>query len=179
MLPVRAKGTRIFGGTRWHRDSDLDVASVGFASYLEPLDSQNGALRVLRGSQWADATDMAFGMAVDGSETAGEAIATMPGDIIAFDEHLWHSSVGGHDRRQWRVDFVADPVSTEEEERVHSYFEEIFQPGWDGGYDVDRYPSYGAHWQRSGRPWIDRLREFGAYELASDEETSARAHRPA
>src|SRR4051794_5395188 len=50
VLPVRAKGMRYFGSTSWHTDSSHPIASVGFAAYLEPLDAENGALRVLPGS---------------------------------------------------------------------------------------------------------------------------------
>jgi ectoine hydroxylase-related dioxygenase (phytanoyl-CoA dioxygenase family) len=178
VIPTRAKGIRYFGGTRWHRDSHLDVASVGFASYLEPLHADNGGLRVLKGSHQSRFADPPPDRTRDGSGTAGEAVATTPGDVIAFDEHLWHSSIGGQSRRQWRVDFVVDPVSTDEEAQVRAYFAAIFQPGWDGGYDVDRYPSYGVHWQASGRRWIDRLRALGVYECANNEEDWVRERRP-
>ncbi len=167
VIPTRAKGTRYFGGTAWHRDSNLDVASVGFAAYLEPLDGDNGALRVARASHLSATTPS------DPDEVA-EPVSTLPGDVIAFDEHLLHSSSGGRDRRQWRVDFVADPVGADEEAMVRSYFCGIFPRGWDGGYDVDRYPSYGAHWQRSERPSTDRLRQLGVYDLASSEEAWVR-----
>ncbi len=177
VIPTRAKGTRYFGGTAWHRDSDLDVASVGFASYLEPLEAHSGALRVLKGSHRSNSAKLPVDTTMDGSRPAGQAIATMPGDVIAFDEHLWHWSVGGHNRRQWRVDFVADPVSTDDEAKVREYFAVIFQQGWDGGYDVDRYPSYGVYWRGSGRPWIDRLRDLGVYDLADNEEAWVRAQR--
>jgi len=49
---------------------------------------------------------------------------------------------------------------------------------WDGGYDVDRYPSYGEEWRRSDRPYTDRLRQLGVYELADNEECWMRMHRP-
>jgi hypothetical protein len=167
VIPTRAKATRyLAGSTAWHRDSDLPLASVGFAGYLEPLDGPNGALRVRRGSH----RPMPAGAA------DGDPIATVPGDIIAFDEHLWHSSTGGGARRQWRVDFVVDPADGDE--LLRTYFAAVFQPGWDGGYDVDRYPSYGLSWQRSGRPWADRLGALGVYELADAEEAWVRQHRP-
>jgi hypothetical protein len=174
VIPGRAKGIHYFGGTRWHRDSDIEVGSVAFASYLEPLNADDGALRVFRGSHQSKSTEFPPDTTTVGS---GEAIATTPGDIIIFDEHLWHSSIGGHNRRQWRVDFIADPVSADEEATVRAYFARIFPPEWDGGYDVDRYPSFGVHWQRSGRPWIDRLRDLGAYERAENEEDWVRARR--
>jgi hypothetical protein len=171
VIPTRAKGTRYFGGTSWHRDSDMDLASVGLAAYLEPLDAHSGALRVIGGSHLSDT-------ATPGPEVAEVVVSTVPGDVIAFDEHLFHSSAGGHDRRQWRVDFVADPVGPDEEVTVRSYFAGIFPLEWDGGYDVDRYPSYGEEWRRSGRPWTDRLRQLGVYQLADDEERWMRTHRP-
>ena len=54
VLPGRAKGTEYHGETGWHRDSDLVVASAGFAAYLEPLAASSGALRLLPGSHHAD-----------------------------------------------------------------------------------------------------------------------------
>jgi hypothetical protein len=170
VIPTRAKATRYFGGTPWHRDCDMDVASVGLAAYLEPLDAHSGALRVIHGSH----------LSVTGTpsrEVVGSAVSTMPGDVIAFDEHLFHSSDGGCDRRQWRIDFVADPMGPDEEVTVRCYFAGIFPLEWDGGYDVDRYPSYGEEWRRSARPWTDRLRRLGVYGLADDEEHWMRAHR--
>jgi hypothetical protein len=170
VIPTRAKGTRYFGGTSWHRDSDMDLPSLGLAAYLEPLDAHSGALRVIGGSHRS-------GTATPGPGVAGVAVSTVPGDVIAFDEHLFHSSAGGHDRRQWRVDFVADPVGADEEVTVRSYFAGIFPLEWDGGYDVDRYPSYGEKWRRSDRPYTDRLRQLGVYELADNEECWMRMHR--
>ena len=97
--------------------------------------------------------------------------------MIAFDERVLHASAGGSDRRQWRVDFFADPEGEEAEGRVRAWLAGIFQPGWDGGYDIDRYPSYGAHWQQSGRREVQRLRDLGAYALAAQEEEAALAGR--
>ena len=37
-------------------------------------------------------------------------LATIPGDVIVFDEHLTHGSDGGAVRRQWHVDFIAEPL---------------------------------------------------------------------
>ncbi len=172
MLPIRAKGTKILGDTAWHRDSELDVASIGFVGYLEPVDATSGALRVLPGSHREPPAAVPTGTPIEGAAAMGEPIASEPGDLIAFDEHLFHASAGGRDRRQWRVDFVADPVDVDEEERVRLLLDGIFPPGWDGGYDVDRYPSFGTHWQESGRPSVGRLRELGAYDRAEAEENA-------
>jgi phytanoyl-CoA dioxygenase PhyH len=183
VLPVRAKGMRYFGGTPWHRDSPLDLASVGFAAYLEPLQADSGALRVLPGSHRHD-----FGGAVQAYLAAlgadspalalpGFPIVTEPGDVIAFDEHLFHASTGGTTRRQWRVDYFRDPTSAAEEEVVRRYFAGIFPPDWDGGYDVETFPSYGPDWRGSGRLAAHRLGELGAYEFAAVQEKFARSRR--
>ena len=47
VLPGRAKGTRYFGSSRLHADSDVTIPSLGFVAYLEPVDATSGALRVL------------------------------------------------------------------------------------------------------------------------------------
>ncbi len=175
-VPLRAKGTRYFGETAWHRDSDLDVASLGFVAYLEPVHSDDGALRVLPGSHRHRPRRAPHGIPTRAA-TLGEAIETEPGDIIVFDEHLYHASAGGANRDQWRVDFFADPETVAEAAEVQTYLAGVYQVGWDGGYDLDRYPSYSEHWRGSPRPGARRLRDLGAYDLADAEERAARASR--
>ena len=190
VLPVRAKGVRYFASANWHHDSDQDVASVGFVAYLDRLDADNGALRLIPGSHRHDfgrgLHELISGRSLLLDDAQFEAwsaslpgcpVPTDPGDVIAFDEHLYHASFGGRNRRQWRVDYVKDPVGADEEAKVRSFFSRLYQPDWDGGYDVDRYPSYGAHLMASGRPWVRRLAELGACEAADREEDFARSRR--
>jgi hypothetical protein len=176
VLPVRAKGMHYFGGTAWHSDSRHDVGSVGFAAYLESLNGENGALRVLPGShrgEFGDAVaDCLAALDADAPITSlpGVPIGTSPGDVIAFDEHLFHASTGGTVRRQWRVDYVCDPASANEEEKVRRYFAGIFPSKWDGAYDPIKFPSYGRHWLNSGRPAVKRLHHLGVHQLATMQE---------
>jgi hypothetical protein len=165
VLPVRAKGVRYFGATPWHVDSTLELASVGFAAYLSPLRAGTGALRVVVGSHRG---------ATAGSELALE---TEPGDLIAFDEHLSHSSQGGSERLQWRADYLRAPRSPDERALAYRYFSRIFAPDWDGGYDAEAFPSYGPDWQRSARPAVAALRELGVYQLAEEQEAFMRSQR--
>ena len=165
VLPVRAKAVEYHGSSSWHRDSESDVASVGFACYLDPLTATTGALRVVPGSHRHEDRDAV-------------AVETTPGDVIVFDEHLLHSSAGGGVRYQWRVDYVARPVGPSDHQRVTEYFEAMFSPEWDGGYDVDRFPTYGEHWRRSCAPADAELLEaVGAYAAADEEEAAARRRR--
>jgi hypothetical protein len=180
VLPTRAKGVRYSGNTAWHTDSNLPIASLGIVTYFESLGEESGALRVLPGSHRAEfATALrSLGIAGKPAETLpSHTILTEPGDIIVFDEHLFHASSGGKTRRQWRVDYIADPANAEAEEQARGYFKELYRPDWDGGYDVDRYPSYGSDWLQSPRRAVARLEALGVYELAANQEAFARSRR--
>src|SRR5581483_1145927 len=180
VLPTRAKGVRFSGNTPWHTDSTSPLASVGCLAYLERLGANDGALRVLPGSQHLDFRDALRGLRVEGMAVPSlpaHVVKTEPGDLILLDEHLFHSSFGGGTRRQWRVDFVNAPVGAEAEDLTKSYFAGIYPLDWDGGYDVDRYPSYGADWRSSSHPFVAQLEALGVYELAAAQEAFTRSRR--
>jgi hypothetical protein len=177
VLPSRAKATTYRGSTKWHRDSDSSLKSVGFLFYLEPVEAESGGLRVLPGSHFADYAGAVQAYMTQAEVVPGIAIPTMPGDAIALDERVFHASSGGDQRRQWRVDFVADLPGSDD--ALRDYFARQYTPGWDGGYDVDRYPSYGEYWRTLDAGWSQRLDELGAYEAAEEAEEHARAIRTA
>jgi len=180
VLPTRAKGVRYFGNTPWHVDSELPIASAGILAYLGQLGPDNGALLVLPGShrpEFANSIREYGGVDMNATSMPSHVIRTEPGDVIALDEHLYHASIGGVVRRQWRTDFVVDPPGAEAEAQTKSYYAGIFPPEWDGGYDVDRYPSYGPDWRQSARRAVARLESLGVYELAERQEEFARSRR--
>lgn len=182
VFPLRVKGMRYFGETGWHVDSERPIASVGFAAYLDPLDGDTGALRVLPGSHTgsyakAVAEHVARTAARDAFALPGVPLSTNPGDVIVFDEHLWHASARGNERLQWRVDYVRMPTSDEGRAITRAYLEDTFPPDWDGGYDAGRNPSYGPDWQSSGRAAVEKLRALGVYELARRQEDFMKKNR--
>lgn len=182
VLPTRAKGVRYFGDTPWHTDSDSPLTSVGFLAYLEPVGAESGALRVLPGSHHPQLRGAIRALGAADLAAPGlphHAVATEPGDMILLDEHLFHASFGGGTRRQWRVDYVSAPMGAEAETRTKSYFASIYAPDWDGGYDVDRYPSYGPNWRNSSRAAVAQLEALGVYELAATQEAFTRSKRRA
>src|SRR5262249_37454141 len=158
-------------------DSESPITSIGFLAYLESLNAANGALRVLPRSHRKEYGDEIRALLVteEAPITAipAHVIETVPGDLIVIDEHLFHGSAGGSLRRQWRVDYLPVPVDDDTEKQTKAYFEMIYPPDWDGGYDPDRYPSYGADWINSGRPAAAQLERFGVYELAARQEAFA------
>jgi hypothetical protein len=180
VLPGRAKGTEYLGGAGWHRDSGLPVASVGFLAYLEPLSPGRGALRILPGSHRDEHVVERFlaeAEAEPGRDEAGRAVETDPGDVVVLDEHVLHGSSGGVRRRQWRVDYVAEPESEAEEAEVRAWYAGSFPPGWEPGYDIELFPSFGPDWLGSGQPWVAAMARLGAYEAASREEDFVRRRR--
>jgi phytanoyl-CoA dioxygenase PhyH len=180
VLPTRAKGVRYFGDTAWHTDSDLPLTSVGFLTYLEPVDGESGALRVLPGSQHPQFREAIRALGATGpmgSQLPDHVVAAEPGDMILLDEHLFHASFGGGRRRQWRVDYLRAPGSAESQILTKSFFAGLYTPEWDGGYDVDRYPSYGPYWQNSSRPAVAQLQALGVYDLAAAQEAFMRSRR--
>lgn len=181
VLPTRAKGVRYIGSTRWHKDSESPITSIGFIAYCEPLNAENGALRVLPGSHHGEYGDAIGTLGADagslGATLPAHVIETEPGDLIMIDEHLFHASSGGAVRRQWRADYLRVPMDAEAETLTRAYFENLYPADWDGGYDVDRYPSYGFEWRNSGRASVAELERLGVFDLAARQEAFTRIRK--
>lgn len=180
VLPTRAKGVRYMGNTPWHTDSELPIISIGCIAYVESLHGENGALRVLPGSHCRDYGDAIRALGAGAKATnalPSHVIETEPGDLILMDEHLFHASSGGAVRRQWRVDYLRVPVDSDAERRTKEYFENLYRADWDGGYDVDRYPSYGFAWRNSRRAAAAQLEDLGVYDLAAEQEAFIRSRK--
>ena len=174
VLPGRAKATTYVGSTQPHRDSDLALRSIGMAAYLEPLDAASGALVVHPGSHRNGGSPSATAAEAGDETSSWVVLDTQPGDLIVFDERVLHAADGGDIRRQWRVDFVADDAP---DDVLAEWYARQYSVGWDAGYDIGRYPSYGEHWRTLDARWNDRLTELGAYAAAASEEAAALAAR--
>jgi Phytanoyl-CoA dioxygenase (PhyH) len=126
LVPSVVQHILFFDCASWHTDTGHAVSSVKVVAYLEPLTADTGALRVLPGSHRLDErvlSPVMYGPAFRSEDSWRRAIGqvpchvieTVPGDVIVFDEHLWHASIGGRHRLQWSAEFVLDPASPEEE----------------------------------------------------------------
>ena len=134
------------GETPWHPDTDFqNFHGIKVVTYLQKLNGDNGALRVIPGSHRYPIHDEIRQIKMrntefDGvkrekkvgdanSETngglaIGEVPAlicvTNPGDIIVFDFRVWHASTGGaYDRRLLSMIFMKQAVTPEEEDAVN------------------------------------------------------------
>ena len=172
--------------TYWHPDliegssetKDNHVKGVKFACYMEHLEGDSGALRLVPGSHKSPFHDELFAMGLKGDDSpylkeAGLTVsdipayvcASKPTDVIAFNNRLWHSSWGGSsDRRQCTVVYYKNPGSAREEEltREHVGLSAKLTTDADG-----HGPKYPAEWldNPAGSPtrqrWIDWLKHYG------------------
>lgn len=134
------------GETPWHPDSNFpNFHGIKVVTYLQTLNGENGALRVIPGSHRYPIHDeiKQFKMRktefdgvkrekkvddanaeTNGGLAIGEvpalACATNPGDIIVFDFRIWHASTGGaYDRRLLSMIFMKQAATPEEEDAVN------------------------------------------------------------
>lgn len=183
LLPALAQHILYFDMASWHTDTGHAVPSANVVAYLEPLDEQSGALRVLPGSHRLDERvlrDVLHGPAFRDDAGYREAtravpshvIRSRPGDVIVFDEHIWHASFGGKNRHQWSATYVLDPATPEEELAVRAYLASQFTPGMALDYDPTVYPYYGEPF-RAVNPsgWTAKLDRLGAFAAAAAEQS--------
>lgn len=169
-LGIIVDANRYTGDTSWHRDTHTVLQyGVKFAFYLDPVDGESGALRVIPSThRLPDGTDFADGvkpLAI--GEVPACALKSEPGDVVAFDLRLWHSSQGGSkDRRMCTVVYYGNPKSKVEEEALRELGEKIPKFSLEQ-FDCKRRYLYSSRWlSNPGRNpdrqrWIERLREIG------------------
>lgn len=171
VFAVITDANRYIGDSPWHPDTgSLHQYGVKFAFYLEPVDAESGALRVIPGSHHdpyhSEVKEHMIQVKPEFRDVPAYVCASQPGDVVAFDLRLWHGSCGGAaDRRMCTVVFYNNPKTAEEEEvtrrqaAANPNFAEIF------GRPAE--PIYHPHWVANpeGSPlrqrWIDRLTELG------------------
>ena len=142
-VPTLPIATCFTSNAGWHCDHGPAVGGVKFLAHLQPRRADDGALRVLPGSHtgefaarlqayWAqDPAASGF----EGWPVPGVALETQPGDVIAFDAHLFHGSVGGARRLAWTVEYLPWPGLGDAERMgaVRDYVDVVVPGGPVGG----------------------------------------------
>jgi len=123
---IPSDGNIYVGNTEWHPDRreilpDYSVIKVAF--YLDPVRKESGCLRVIPGSHRdplhsdlmplfkhrGDAPAYPFG--VQGQDVPAYPLESDPGDVVLFNQNLWHASYGGSRRRRmFTLNFSARPT---------------------------------------------------------------------
>lgn len=111
-------GNFYVGDTRWHSDTDWSGKMRGkpprvffkMALYLDPVNSDSGALRVIPGShRYGDAYAESLQqmlqhsqekLGLHGSEIPAVSLESKPGDVVVFNQNTKHSAWGGGNRRR-------------------------------------------------------------------------------
>ena len=111
-------GNFYVGDTRWHSDGDWSGKMRGkpprpfykLAIYLDPLERNTGALRIIPGShrygdRFAESLqetlkDSQETLSASGADIPAFALETAPGDVAVFNQLLKHSAWGGNTRRR-------------------------------------------------------------------------------
>ena len=120
---IGSDGNLYVGDTGWHPDgSQLGYARIKVAFYLDPVARETGCLRVIPGShipplhddlkplgsQRADPSVSPFGVAPN--EVPSVPLESNPGDMVFFNQNLWHASFGGRTgRRMFTLNFGEKP----------------------------------------------------------------------
>jgi Phytanoyl-CoA dioxygenase (PhyH) len=182
VIPECPEGVLYFSEAAWHTDDGIGVRGVKFAAYFDQLTADTGALRLVPGSHHPEqnARLAAYSRRRGPTRSEAEAAArqasfpgyiadTSPGDVIAFDLHTWHASIGGRDRVAWTAVYQRCPETSGERDRTlrsaHDSFEQAYR-----GFDTGRYPVWrdwiagaAAHPRRTGV--IERMRHAGILDL--------------
>ncbi len=174
VFAVGCDANQYVGDTRWHPDHRIDPSEdcfgVKFAFYLDPVDGDSGALRVIPGSHkeplHSEIKTNLERMEIDIPDVPGYVCASSPGDVVAFDMRTWHSSWGGSNgRRMSTCVYYNNPRTPEEEAATRGR-------AANNRKTLDRFhrpndPYYHPHWleNHEGHPkrqkWLKRLTQLG------------------
>ncbi|MBO0692426.1 MAG: phytanoyl-CoA dioxygenase family protein [Acidimicrobiaceae bacterium] len=174
VLPSVPEGALYFAEAGWHNDDGIGVRGVKFATYFEPLNAENGALRFVPCSHHPDAQLALCSYQRAGHDDyPGVVVDSQPGDVVAFDLHSFHSSVGGTDRLAWAIEYLANPTSDEERDKTLRWLADAFEQEF-RGFDLQRFPTWRDwianpdHLPRRAEV-IERMRSTGVFDLAGAE----------
>ncbi|MFG1999765.1 phytanoyl-CoA dioxygenase family protein [Spirillospora sp. NPDC048911] len=176
MVPAPGIAVCFTANAGWHTDVGPDVRGVKFLVHLDPRTAGTGALRVIPGSH-----DPAFARRVErylsrdpanqgfgpGLPTPDIALETEPGDVLAFDVHLRHSSRGGEKRPAWSIEYLEWPgIVDEGRKRLVRDLIDSDADYADEGFDLARWPVWrewaaGAGGRPSRRTALERLQLLG------------------
>lgn len=130
---LNSDGKFYSGNTLWHRDGLVQdkVRFIKFAFYLDPVDGNSGALRVIPGShhlddQFGNRLGSGFYLnevkkptgndywGMSGPEIPAQTLDTTPGDLVIFKWPLFHSSWGGGLRRRMFTMNLSERIQEED-----------------------------------------------------------------
>jgi hypothetical protein len=129
----------------WHADrqgeAELSYIRIKVMFYLDPVTKERGCLRVIPGShrlplhmdlaplqaQQEDSNPMAFGVA--GPDMPSFSLESEPGDVVFFNQSLYHAMFGGRvGRRLIALKYAAKPTTDEHIASLQRWSPYAFHP---------------------------------------------------
>jgi hypothetical protein len=180
VFAVGCDANRYVGDSAWHPDHNADPTKdcygIKIAFYLDPVNDQSGALRVIPGSHrnpmHEAVRENLAAMELAINAVPGHVCVSEPGDAVAFDLRLWHASWGGDEgRRMCTVVYYKNPVTPAEQAATRNRAASSQKAP--AQYERPDDPLYSPHWvaNHSGsekrRGWLERLKEFGFIDLVA------------
>ena len=186
VLGVGGDSNYYVGDTAWHPDNNgLRQDSVKFTIYLEPLDGNTGALRVIPGSHREPLHSAVREGIRQGSSSAGSgvgpnfgvrpdqvpayAFVSEPGDVLAFHTGIWHGAFGGNTkRRMGTIQYYENPQTVESFEEIRRVLRHTHKT------EIDRIgrPWFPEYWRSLDNPrhqaWVRRVDEIMALDEVHD-----------
>ncbi len=171
---IVSDANRYVGNTAWHPDHNADTSKdcygVKFAYYLEPVNSETGALRIIPGSHKLqlhnDLQDSINQLGLDICDVPSYICISNPGDVVAFDLRCWHASWGGkEDRRMCTIVYYSNPKTSEEEKATRNRAKS--SANTPKQFNLLNIPIYHPDWianptgSKKREYWIERLSELG------------------
>ena len=133
-------GNLYVGDTEWHPDSGtFEHSSIKVVLYLDPVTKDTGCLRVIPGSHLPGFGDLLrdtlkrdpstraladspYGL--KGGEVPSVPLESQPGDVVMFDQRLFHASYGGSaGRRMFTLNFTRKPETPADHNYLISTYE--------------------------------------------------------
>lgn len=148
-IPTFSNGNRWVTDTGWHPDTPhTSLKGVKIACYLQPVDGDSGALRFVPGSHKSLLNSEVAALLKETETPIRDVPAHIcesePGDIIAFDNRLYHASAGtSTDKRQLTMNFV----ETAKNPAAKKEFKEV------GGILRSQYTRLNVQWPLFSPEW--------------------------
>lgn len=130
----------------WHPDRPGDEEEISYLRikvmlYLDPMDKDSGSLRVMPGSHRLPLHaqiepenrhqhgDYVKPFDITGPDMPGFPFECRPGDVIFFNQSLWHAMFNGiKGRRYIAFKFAARPITDKHLASLRHYKKDIFEP---------------------------------------------------
>ncbi len=182
-VPVRSNANSFRHNTDWHPDSrQRHLRMLKNLVYLQPTTGDRGSLRLIPGSHKSPLFDELIRIGLsksDGNESKflkesgmrGEDIpcyifCSQPGDVITFNQNVWHAAFGGYeDRRNFSLAFYSNPTTAQEEEDLRAQVEnaKTISPAMDLQNSQYYHPCWLDNPEGSARRarWIKWLEKWG------------------